>query len=503
MVRTHAARKNIQWAMIALVVGGTILISGVSGFLGFFKTVNSSLGSVNGLPISLSEFRTAFHKEQRLITAYREQFGPNYKRVLSYLGKSDNIEQEAQEYVIVNKLLLEMAQSLPVHLHTAYIKRELAQPRTIFTLLGETIPAHYIFTEQGALKVEVLSNFLRHEGLTMQQFEDIAEEFLTGQFGGKLAYHALAVSRSARKLQELTKFSKKTFELKVVGLEPLMKEERKQVPSQEEIEAFYNKHATSHRYWSPERRSGSFWTFELSAFSTSPEASPSAKASEDKPLEQASPKDTFMGAAQQLVLMSDEKTFKQFVDNYNGRSSSLSKIAKVTGSKDPLFEALFSVGVVGEKGVAASDSKGYLVELTEVIAPHKLTLEAVRSRVIEDIYRERAEKKALELLATAPLATTFVVEPGASALPEKLGRYSLSAAVMQGLIVPGDTKDGVEGQNAYRLTLVSSDSPEPSDQEKKSQQGKLAEEEGELMLRELIASLRSTAIIVVSSSMPH
>lgn len=511
MIRTVFARKSIYWMMI-MVAGGSLVLSMLPQMITSLMSSSNSIGSVNGLPISLYEYRAELAKENRIIAAYREQFGPNYRKILSYIGKSENIEQNVQEQIISNKLLLAMAQSIPSYLHSAYITRELAQPRVIYGVLGEGIPAHYLFNDQGILKLDMLHRFLKHQGLTMEQFEKLAEELLTAQWGLKLAYGSVAISKSGQELFNRAKFYSRTFTLETLELAPFIKEESAKPLSNEEITVFYENNSTSSAYWGPERRSGNLWTFDIEKFT--PEVEEKDKG---KKVDLEEKRQHFMGMAQQLLLLGDDKAFEQFVSNYQGKASSLVKVmvnkeglnpkGLNTASPNPQISALFSGGKIGEKTASAEGSKGYIVEVTDIIAPHKLSFEDIRDTVADDLYRSRAQAKALQALNNpaqdATKKTTlhnFTLLPQAKATPAALEAVDLSLDILRGLIMPGQHKEGANARYAYRVTLTHSEADAKvrdelgSDAERAR---KLYEAEGELMLRNLIASLRSHAIILI------
>ena len=275
----------------------------------------------------------------------------------------------------------------------------------------------------------------------------------------------------------------------------LTEEKLKAVPDQEVTE-FYEKHRTSSAYWSPERRNGTMWSFDLAKFSP-----------EEGAKDPESQRNHFTELAQQLVLLGDENAFKQFSEMYHGQSSSLVKMIKPKGDAqdvDPLLVALFSSGKVGDRTVTTKDNKKYTLEITEIVPPQKLDFEIVREKVIEDMYRSRAQARGLELIKAGSAAhrkiQSFALAPHAKAVPEVLSAAGLSLATLDGLIMPGNTTEGANEGVAYRITVVGSE-PDLKARDALGNDGarrkKIYEEAGELMLRNLIASLRSRAIIMI------
>lgn len=500
MIRTVFSRKSIYWFMIALT-GGAIIFSGLPGLIKALMNTGNTIGTVNGQPIALYEYRTELAKEQRLLALYRDQFGPNYRKILSYLGKSENSEQGAQEQIITSKLLLAMAYSIPVYLHPAYITRELAQPRTIYSILGEAIPSYYLFTEQGVLKLNQLQLFLKSQGLTMEQFESMAESLLTSQWGLKLAYGSVVVSKSSQELFERLHFYTRAFKLETVDLLPLIKEERAKPVSEEELRSFYEKNRSSSAYWSAERRSGNIWSFELSKFS--PEGEKSEKSQKDL---EALQRQHFMDSAQQLIFLGDEKAFQQFNSSYQAHHSTLVKLLKPQMDEknaDALISALFSVGAVGDRTVITKGSTGYIVEVTEVIAPRRLDFEVVRDTVADNLYLSRARAQAFEILhgSAGPRITTqgFTIAPDTKTAPAALEKADIPFSTLAGLLMPGHSTEGSNTRAVYRITLLNSelDVKKSTKGNKGERAKKLYEAAGDLALRNLIASLRNHAIIMI------
>lgn len=519
-------RKAIYWVTVCVfVVAG----AGLTSLPGIFKQLfqgTPTVASVNGLPIHLGEYRERVRRIDELLGLYRQHFGIHYKKfVAQYLGNADRPTDIALEELITEKLTLYLAHELPLTLSDSYITRELSKPAALQALLGD-IAIRYLFSEQGVLNCDMLRRYVASRGFSLQDFEAFAEERLAGQFATLLCQESAYASPARFEREILRSYCTRHFEILTIDLAGalLAAEQKISVTEAELADYFELRNRTARAYWSPERRSGTAWRFELSSFQAQPEQAVPDSGSPGANI--------FIRSAEEVLSSPNPKQFKSFIEEHRGHKLSINRVALAghtspSKNSDPLATELFSLEELHDRTAITKKEYGYIIELTDIAPREPIDFEDVREEVLSDLRASRVARKAQELLASSsptPHATRKTISLAPLPLPEQarpeqalpeqarpdkaqpglvaLEELGLRRESLDRLIHPGDSQAGITSKNqaqpgsAYRIVLLSCDKQPLSEVDRRSIERSLYSESRTLLMRVLIASLRGHAILV-------
>lgn len=491
-VRTKAYRGLFWLAVLGLASVGSIPLL----FKSFLQSTDA-VALVNGRPITQLEFDSRIAAEERKIAAYRERFGEMADSILAMIGMSKNPRETALESLIQEKILLGVADDLHIALSPQFVAQRLRDPQLLFGLFGEMLPQS-LLDKQGNLQYDRFSVFLKHQGLTVGLFEQAVEDMLRDSLVATLAQGAALVTNATRLEKEYQDYAPKTYTVVTVPLSSYLKQEAGQQITDDQAQAFFLQENRRKRYWNPELRSATVWTFDQKSYDVT-----SREKQSEHDFAERFTKDT------QAIMNAPQASFLSFVQLRNGTQSTLTRKRPDDKQDAALVRRLFQMNPrPGSRTLFAEGSKGYIIELTSLEPGQAAPFESVKERVKADIREERA-LKALE----ADLPTVgkekgaeirVTVTPGNSEKElEKLKKEGIAVDRMKRMFAQGQNFTGIATNPAtreiygYRITLVERGPVDQAraEKERATTTAALEQNEGEQLLYDFIASLREHATI--------
>lgn len=491
-VRTKAYR-GIFWVVVIALAG----ISSVPYFFKGFLQSTDAVALVNGRPISQLEFDSRIAAEERKIAAYRERFGEMADSILAMIGMSKNPRETALESLIQEKILLGVADDLHIVLSPQYVVQRLKDPQLLFGLFGEMIPQS-LLDKQGNLQYDRMSVFLKHQGLTVGLFEQAVEDLLRDSLVATLAQGASYVTNAAHLEKEYQDYAPKTYAVLTVPLNSYLKQEAGQQITDDQAQAFFLQENRHKRYWTPELRSATVWTFDQKSYDVT-----SREKQGEHDFAERFTKDT------QAIMNAPQAAFLSFVQMRNGTQSTLTRKRPDDKQDAALVRRLFQMNPrPGSRTLFAEGSKGYIIELTSLEPSQTAPFESVKERVKADMREDRALKALEADLPTlgkergSEVRVTVAPGNGEKEL-EKLKKEGMATDRMKRMFAQGQnfseiTKNPTNHEiYGYRVTLVDRGPVDQArvEKERPTFMPTLEQSEGEQLLYDFIASLREHATI--------
>jgi len=493
---SSGAMKTIYLVTVASMIGASLPY-----FWKMFRHNSNTVMTVNGVDITALEYVHAVHKERVLLAAMQDRFGAYYEQMLKFMGKSENVEANVLEQLIIQKLLIWYSKRMGIVLSPEFVGHELRLTRILYSVLGEIIPGN-IVTEQGIIDYDALPLFLQRQGLTMTQFEAMLDDHLLIAESIRLIRGAHVVSESERKLLLIPRTSTRSFSAELIPLEPFMKQEQKKSIDEAALQGYFDrKNRMERSYWSPERRSGTVLTFNGDTFLKREEANiaqSELKESREKIFEKA-----FRLEADQVLFGKNEDNVRRFIEDNLGKKSHLAKLTQEKGSSDPLVAVLFELEKPGTRIAFVKGMKGYIIQLDEIHQPEERSFEFVKERVIADYQRDQAIKALKDAIRDHTIIETvkktFEMKPDTHQMPPDVAQFGVTASGIKRLVAVGQELTGFGAQGEYRIRLEKVS--EPSQEFIAKLGGKAAldrmldQSSMDLIVRQLVASLRNHAIL--------
>ena len=491
-VRKNAYR-SIFWIMVIALAG----VGSIPYFFKGFLQSTDTVALVNGRPITQLEFNSRIAAEERKIAAYRERFGEMADSVLAMIGMSKNPRETALESLIQEKILLGVADELHLGLSPQFVVQRLRDPQVLFGLFGQMVPQS-LLDKQGNLQYDRLGVFLKHQGLTVKLFEQAVEDMLRDALVATLAQGAALVTNATRLEKAYQDYTTKTYTVLTVPLSSYLKQESGQQITDDQAQAFYLQENRRRRYWNPELRSATVWSFDQKSYDVT-----SREKQSEHDFAERFTRDT------QAILNAPQASFLSFVQLRNGMQSTLTHKRPDDKQDAVLVRRLFQMNPrPGSRTLFAEGSKGYILELTSLEQGQAAPFESVKERVKADMREDRA-LKALE----ADLPTLgkekgteirVTVTPGNSEKElEKLKKEGIATDRMMRMFAQGQNFSGIATNPAtreiygYRIALIERGPVDSArlEKERAAIDSALEQNEGEQLLYDFIASLREHATI--------
>lgn len=488
-VRTKAYR-SIFWIVVISMAG----ISTVPLLFKSFLQSTDAVALVNGRPISQAEFTSRITAEERKISAYRERFGEMADSILAMIGMSKNPRETALENLIQEKILLGVADDLKIALDPKFVAQRLQDPQLLFGLFGEMVP-QFLLDKRGCLQYDRLTAFLKRQGMTVGMFEQSVEDMLRDGLVASLAQGASVVTKADLLEKQYQAYAPRTFAVVTVPLAEYIKKEGAKQISDDQAQTFYLQENKHRRYWTPELRSATVWSFDQKSY----DVTAREKQSEHDFAERFT-KDI------QAIVNAPETTFMSFVQLKNGTQSSLTRKKADDKQDAALVRRLFSMSPrVGSRTFFVEGNKGYVLALTALEPGQVAQFESVKEQVKTDM-REVQALKALEadLPTVKGSEIQISVTPGNDKALENLKTQGIAVDRMKRMFAPGQMFIGITGTPGsghailgYRVTLVDRGAIDQTaaEKERTSTMSTLTQSEGEQLLYDFIASLREHATI--------
>lgn len=487
-VRTKAYRGIFWIVVIALAGVGTLPLL----FKSFLQSTDA-VALVNGRPITQLEFTSRISAEERKIAAYRERFGDMADSILAMLGMSKNPRETALEGLIQEKILLGVADDLKITLSPEFVAKRLQDPQLLFGLFGEQVP-QFLLNKQGGIQYDRLIAFLKRQGMTIGMFEQSVEDMLRDALVATLVQGAAIVTKAAILEKEYQDYCPKTYTILTVPLtEYLKREEGKQI-TDEQAQQFYAQENKRRRYFTPELRSATVWTFDQKSYDVTAKVKQNEHDFAERFTKDAS-----------SIVNAPQATFSSFVQLKNGVQTTVTRKRADEKQDAALIKRIFQMTPRG-RTLFADGSKGYIIELGAVEPGQAAPFEQVKEKVKADMRHNQAVKALetdLETVAKEKGSETRVaVAPGNESKElEKLQKQGIAVDRMKRMFAPGQTCTGITNAagaiQGYRITLVERGEIDKAMavKEMATAQATLLQSEGELLLYDFIASLREHATI--------
>jgi len=489
---------------IYLVTVASMLGAAVPYFWRALRQGSQAVLTVNGIGITPLEYAHAIHKEKVLLSAIRDRFGVYYEQMLKIMGKSEQVEAQVLEQLIIQKILISYAERMGIVLSPLFVGHALRNARIVYSVLGEVIPGN-IITEQGTINYENLAQFLQRQGLTMAQFESMIDDHLLVAEAVRAIKGAHVVSEAERTLFTVPRTCTRAFSVELMPLDPYLKIESNKSISDEQLhDYFVQENRTARRYWSPERRSGTVWTFEGERFLKHAEEQGDQKSNkESKESREQTFERMFRFEGDQVLLGGGEDAFRRFIEDNLAKQSSLSKVTQEKGSQEALVAGLFELGSPGARMALVKGMKGYIIELTAIHEPEERPFDFMKERVAVDYHRGQAVKALKgaikEHAVSHTVKRTLEVAPNIAEISDEFKEFGITNALLARLVTVGQESSGFGPQGGYTIRLSSVSQPLPDMVKKLG--GRVAFERAldqasaELIVRQLVASLRNHAIL--------
>ncbi len=227
---------------------------------------------VNGSEISDRIFAQQVAQEQERIAYIKEQYGPYAQMLFESQGISMDPYSLAYQGLVDQELLDQMGKELGVQIGSDFITQKLADRMFIMreqSLMGLVPPQ--VFDQAGGINREALQAHLRRRGMNIAEFEEAVARALVRRTMLEILSSAVYVPRFDVLQRYIAEYVGKKYSIVTISLETLINQEKKNEVKDADLEQFFNLENTkSKRYWVPEKRSGTVWTFKADAYGVQP-----------------------------------------------------------------------------------------------------------------------------------------------------------------------------------------------------------------------------------------
>ena len=216
---------------------------------------------VNGQDIGYRDFVHEVNKQKQQIMAFRMQYGEYADWLLSTMGMN-HPQTVAFRTLVREELINQFGGSLGINLNPSYVIAQMGNSQFIQDRLGKVVPAQ-IVDKLGGIDHNLLHQYLKYSGLTGEMFERQIERALMESIVSDLVQASLYVPEFDIKQKYRSDHAKKNFSLLAISREKLLAQAQKSPVTREELETFFDEQNKQlKRYWVPEQRSGTLWTFD-------------------------------------------------------------------------------------------------------------------------------------------------------------------------------------------------------------------------------------------------
>lgn len=417
--------KYIIWTMLFIFI-----VSGTGLFVGFFGGKNEGVVlRVNNDPITQMELRAKTHVFDQIIKDIKQQFKEYAPYFLQAQGLTGNPQDMALNELVREKLLLQACGALNLHaLSVDYVAEKLANQTFVMQHLGMIVPP-YLYNSLHVLDQQILSNYLRRQGISMTRFEAEIESALKQYFITSLLPTAVFVSPQAAQRVLSQEGATRTFKVLEIDLDDYVVQEQAKKPSEKDIKDYFALHSTSthKRYWTTERRSGVVWKFSPESYNLSISNAELKSAYEknknrwsgksfdavrkdlEKELLQAKFNARFNADTQRIIQQGDTNVLEQFAKKHGAKKMMLSDEALTPDSAT--IAKLFALKAPGKAGIVLSNHEGAIVVLNAIKERVSRPFSDVKAEVERDFYQEKASQELVSDLtkfSKNPVAENFV-----------------------------------------------------------------------------------------------
>jgi parvulin-like peptidyl-prolyl isomerase len=260
-IREKVLKSRLYRVFLLIILvsmsGGTILFSPL--FRGA-KPNPSVIMSINDVDISHKEYEQRLAQEYEYIAMLKQRYGQFADNLLKMMGL-DNPQQIALKTLINQELLNQVARAMNLDLSSEFVMQKLNDPSFVVNELRDVIPLQAL-TQQGTINATVLHSWLTAHGQTMADFEKNLEQALCRKIVADLVATSVYISPKEAENYFVSNFLKRKYSILVVPFDKYLKEVRTTTLTDEELTTFFNhENKTAKRYWIPEQRSVTYWSF--------------------------------------------------------------------------------------------------------------------------------------------------------------------------------------------------------------------------------------------------
>lgn len=318
--------KAILWLTLFSLAGGSFIM--MFQFSRRFKA--DSMGSVNDQEIGFMEFRRKYAETQRMMHEIRRMYGPQADMILKMWGLDKDPQEFVLESLISEKVIQSAADATGAQVSKEYLQTKLRDPYFVRQYLGNVIPPQAL--AGGTLDVAVLKQFLQHQNISEEEFEENVIDAMKRALLQHLIAGAVYVPRAAVKKAYERDYLKKRFATARIPFSEYVKKAKQEKITEGALDKYYAEHKEDYRI--PEKRSARVWSFDPEHFGIQ---------IADKDLESAyhKRKRSFVEKPEQYVIQYILFTFdKNNADKKIEMRKQAQEVLKQAKEKPETFEAL-------------------------------------------------------------------------------------------------------------------------------------------------------------------
>lgn len=513
--------RVIVWVLLLALFG---LPSVLSIFKRFSQPSLSSIATVNGHEIDMNTYKQKVAEEERRLQFFK-QFGAQAEELLRQLGMQGGAPQLALNALIQDTLIQNSAHDLAIQLSPEYVSNKIQDPSFLLQSLSDLIPPA-LFSEAGTLDFQVLAQYLQRQGISMAAFEKMVEDAIYKDVVFKLVQGALYVPTPVLKELYAQEYSNKKFLIVPFSRAEALQTVKKEVPSDEQLKKYFAaQNAQARRYWVPEKRHITIWTFNPTSYGITISDkeiktyfAKNKEAYKGQDLAKATPaikeilqKEKFRRLfnldAPRIIAGSahDASLFSTFIANKNGQKSQKT----VENDQSPVARKAFVVAA-GKKGFVLEDVQGFIVAVDKIEPAYLPDFESLKAAVLRDYYNKEAqellEKRLIEVqqkeATPAKSETTGWINPQKLETAETLKKQGLPVTRMMRMTHKGDFLDAFSPENAYLVRLEEIEPVDEAQFEAKKPElvKSLLNRKAQQIAQAFVASLQKNATIVINKS---
>lgn len=216
------------------------------------------VATVNGIEIGVAEYTQRVNQEQEKISYYRSMYGKQADQLMQLFGLSTNPEQSALTSLQYEKVLESVARDMDLQISSDYIASRLKDKQ-----FAQSLGLDSFIDALGKIDTSKLKNLLHERGMTICDFENMIEDQIQKTLLLDFAQEAAYVPEFMVRQKYIQEHVGKDYSLLLFSPDHYLAQIKQQAVSDEELKTFFDKeNKTSKRYMVPEKRSGTFWSFE-------------------------------------------------------------------------------------------------------------------------------------------------------------------------------------------------------------------------------------------------
>ncbi|MGE0207257.1 MAG: peptidylprolyl isomerase [Candidatus Babeliales bacterium] len=257
--------KIVLWIILITMSSGSVIFILSSIFQKGFSSSPGSFLNINGKSVSRKEYEQRLLREQDRLYMLRQQFGKYADTLLKMYGFTN--PQDVAEHALINETLMQkVADELNLDVTSDFIMQKLYNPSFVVNELAEAVPLQ-VLDQKGNINMLALTQWLQRQGKSMAEFEQDLEKAFKRKVAADIIGASAFVSPQEVKEYFIAEYLKKKYSIIELPFEVYLKKAREHKFSEQEIQDFFTKENTQHkRYWTPETRTASVWTFEPTAY---------------------------------------------------------------------------------------------------------------------------------------------------------------------------------------------------------------------------------------------